>query len=182
MARNPRRIPVSNNHSDGLYTDRDSFNPQVNAIPLSDVDSRSQGQGSIADLLKDASAQFSTLVRTEIELAKAEISESAKKAGIGAGLFAAAAVILAYSSFFLFFTIAEVLQTFMWRWAAFLVVFLFMLVLVAVLALIGLKQVKKIKKPEKTIESVNELKQVVPANNKQLSRGKAGRTENGMYT
>lgn len=169
---------MSNNGSDGLYTDRDSFNPQVTAIPLSDVDSRAQGQGSIADLVKDASAQFSSLVRSEIELAKTEISASAKKAGIGAGLFGAAAVILAYSSFFLFFTIAEVLDVWLPRWAAFLIVFLLMLVLVGILALVGLKQVKGVKKPQKTIESLSELKQVAPSNNRAVSSSSTP----GLYT
>ena len=38
------------NKSEGLFTDSDSFNPHVNAIPLSDVDTRPKGQGSIAHL------------------------------------------------------------------------------------------------------------------------------------
>lgn len=171
---------MSNNQGEGLYTDRDSFNPQVNAIPLSDVDARANGQGSIGDLVKDASAQISSLVRSEIELAKTEVATSAKKAGIGGGLFAAAAVILAYSSFFLFFTIAEALDTFLPRWLAFLIVFLFMLVLVGVLALVGLKQFKGVKKPEKTIESVNELKTVVPSSANK--RNAAAHPTSGLYT
>lgn len=171
---------MSKNNGEGLYTDRDSFNPQVNAIPLSDADSHAQGQGSIGDLVKDASAQISSLVRSEIELAKTEVATSAKKAGIGGGLFAAAAVILAYSSFFLFFTIAEAFDTFMPRWLAFLVVFLIMLALVAILALIGLKQVKGVKKPEKTIESVNELKSVVPSKGK--SSKPASNSQGGMFS
>lgn len=172
---------MSKNDNAGLYTDRDSFNPQVNAIPLSDVDSHAQGQGSIGDLVKDASAQISSLVRSEIELAKTEVATSAKKAGIGGGLFAAAAVILAYSSFFLFFTIAEAFDTFLPRWLAFLIVFLIMLVLVAILALIGLKQVKGVKKPEKTIESVNELKGIMPSKNGKKSTA-VDTTEGGLYS
>ena len=169
---------MSNNDHDGMFTDRDSFNPKVNAIPLSDVDTHAKGQASISDLVKDASAQVSSLVRSEVELAKTEIATSAKKAGIGVGLFGAAAIILAYSSFFLFFTIAEALDTFMWRWAAFLVVFLFMLVLVAILALVGLKQVKGAKKPEKTIASVSEIKTVIPQKGKNSSAARRP----GMYT
>ncbi|WP_462398440.1 phage holin family protein [Corynebacterium falsenii] len=169
---------MSNNNSDGMFTDRDSFNPQVSSIPLSDVDTHPKGQGSIGDLVKDASAQISSLVRSEVELAKAEVATSAKKAGIGIGLFAGAAVILAYSSFFLFFTLAEVFDTFLPRWLAFLIVFLIMLVLVAVLALIGLKQIKKVKKPEKTIESLGELKTVVP----QKGKSRADSRDPGMYT
>lgn len=171
---------MSKNQSEGLYTDRDSFNPQVNAIPLSDVDAHAQGQGSIGDLVKDASAQISSLMRSEVELAKTEVAASAKKAGMGAGLFGAAAVILAYSSFFLFFTIAEALDTFMPRWLAFLIVFLIMLVLVAILALIGLKQVKGVKKPERTIKSVNDLKTVVP--NTEAAKRRNADANPGLYT
>jgi len=171
---------VSNKQGEGLYTDRDSFNPQVNAIPLSDADARAKGEGSIGDLVKDASAQISSLVRSEIELAKTEVATSAKKAGIGGGLFAAAAVILAYSSFFLFFTIAEALDTFLPRWLAFLIVFLFMLVLVGVLALVGLKQIKGVKKPEKTIASVNDLKTVIPSGSN--NRTSANTQDPGLYT
>lgn len=168
------------NKSEGLFTDSDSFNPQVNAIPLSDVDTHPKGQGSIGDLVKDASAQFSTLVRSEVELAKTEIATSAKKAGIGAGLFGAAAVILAYSSFFLFFMIAEALDNFMPRWLAFLIVFLFMLVLVGLLVAIGVKQVKAVKKPEKTIESLGDLKQLTP-DKERYNKGVNSR-EPGMFT
>lgn len=171
---------MSNKQGEGLYTDRDSFNPQVNAIPLSDADARAKGEGSIGDLVKDASAQISSLVRSEIELAKTEVATSAKKAGIGGGLFAAAAVILAYSSFFLFFTIAEALDTFLPRWLAFLIVFLFMLVLVGVLALVGLKQIKGVKKPEKTIASVNDLKTVIPSGSN--NRASANTQDPGLYT
>ena len=171
---------MSNKQGEGLYTDRDSFNPQVNAIPLSDADARAKGEGSIGDLVKDASAQISSLVRSEIELAKTEVATSAKKAGIGGGLFAAAAVILAYSSFFLFFTIAEALDTFRPRGLAFLIVFLFMLVLVGVLALVGLKQIKGVKKPEKTIASVNDLKTVIPSGSN--NRTSANTQDPGLYT
>ena len=171
---------MSNKQGEGLYTDRDSFNPQVNAIPLSDADARAKGEGSIGDLVKDASAQISSLVRSEIELAKTDVATSAKKAGIGGGLFAAAAVILAYSSFFLFFTIAEALDTFLPRWLAFLIVFLFMLVLVGVLALVGLKQIKGVKKPEKTIASVNDLKTVIPSGSN--NRTSANTQDPGLYT
>nr|WP_228073403.1 phage holin family protein [Corynebacterium sp. ED61] len=147
---------------------------------MSDADARAKGEGSIGDLVKDASAQISSLVRSEIELAKTEVATSAKKAGIGGGLFAAAAVILAYSSFFLFFTIAEALDTFLPRWLAFLIVFLFMLVLVGVLALVGLKQIKGVKKPEKTIASVNDLKTVIPSGSN--NRTSANTQDPGLYT
>ena len=44
----------------------------------------------IGDLLKQLSEQTTTLVRQELELAKAEVSEKGKKAGQGAGMFGGA--------------------------------------------------------------------------------------------
>lgn len=46
----------------------------------------------IGDLLKQLSEQTTTLVRQELELAKAEVSEKGKKAGQGAGMFGGAGV------------------------------------------------------------------------------------------
>jgi uncharacterized membrane protein YqjE len=46
----------------------------------------------IGDLLKQLSEQTTTLVRQELELAKAEVSEKGKKAGTGAGMFGGAGV------------------------------------------------------------------------------------------
>jgi len=50
-----------------------------------DLKSRSTG-----DLVKQLSEQTSTLVRQEVELAKAELTEKGKKAGQGAGMFGGA--------------------------------------------------------------------------------------------
>ena len=46
---------------------------------------------SVGTLVQSAMADVSTLVRAEVELAKAEIGKSAKKAGISAALFGAPA-------------------------------------------------------------------------------------------
>lgn len=168
---------MSDKDTNGMFTDKDSFSPQVNSIPLSDVDAQAAGRGgSIGDLVKDASTQISTLVRSEVELAKTEISSSAKKGGLAVGLFGAAAVVLAYSSFFFFFFLAELLDNWMPRWVAFLVVFLIMVVVVAILALVGVKFIKGVEKPQATIDSVGQLKSVVPG------KKQAEEDDNGMYT
>ncbi|QPK79342.1 phage holin family protein [Corynebacterium lizhenjunii] len=166
---------------DGLFTDgSENFAPRANAIPLSDVDTSKSGEASIGQLVSNASEQISSLVRSELELAKTELAAAAKKGGIGAGLFGAAGVVALYSSFFFFFFLAELLSH-LWfdRWAAFLIVFLIMLVLAGVLALLGLKNVKKVKSPEKTIASAKELKNVIPG-----SKGSKELTnpQSGLYT
>ena len=150
-------------NSDGLFTDgNDAFTPKVSSIPLSDVDTRAAGQGSIGDLVSDATAQMSTLIRGEIELAKTELAQEAKKGAIGGGMFAVAGVVALYSSFFFFFFLAEVLNIWLDRWAAYLIVFLLMIVIAAVVAFIGYKKVKKIGAPKQTIDSVQKLKTLVP--------------------
>ena len=118
---------------------------------------------SVGSLVQSAMADFSTLVRGEIELAKAEVGKSAKKAGIGAGAFGAAGVVLAFSAFFFFIALAEFLT---WlglpRWISYLIVWAALVFLIAVpAALFGRRQIKKIEKPERTIESLKDLPEVL---------------------
>jgi hypothetical protein len=117
---------------------------------------------SIGTLVQSAMADVSTLIRSEVELAKAEIGRSAKKAGIGAGAFGAAGVVAAFSAFFFFIAVAEFLTWLgLTRWISYLIVW-FALVLVAGLAaLFGLRTIKKIEKPERTIETLRDLPEVI---------------------
>ena len=50
-------------------------------------------QKELADVIKSITADVTTIVKGEIELAKAELMPQAKAAGIGAGLFGAAAYV-----------------------------------------------------------------------------------------
>ena len=68
-----------------------------------------------------------------------------------------ALVVLFYSTFFFFFFVAELLDEWLWRWAAFLIVFGIMVVVTAVLALFGYLKVRRIRGPQKTIASVKEI-------------------------
>ena len=116
---------------------------------------------SVGTLVQSAMADFSTLVRAEIELAKAEVGKSAKKAGIGAGAFGAAGVVLAFSAFFFFIALAEFLTWLgLTRWISYLIVW-FLLVLVAgIAALVGRRYIKRIEKPERTLETLRDLPEV----------------------
>lgn len=127
----------------------------VTSIPLVDPDAMPPNP-SIGDLVKDATAQMSTLVRAEVELAKSEITRDVKKGLTGSVFFILALVVLLYSTFFMFFFLAELLDTWMWRWAAFLVVFVLMLALAAAFGLLGYRKVRKIRGPQETIASVKE--------------------------
>ncbi|MGY1639536.1 phage holin family protein [Geodermatophilus sp. SYSU D00703] len=117
---------------------------------------------SIGVLVQSAMADVSTLIRSEIELAKAEVGRSAKKAGVGAGAFGAAGVLLGVSTVFLFITIAEFLTWLgLQRWISYLIVWAFFVLLAAIAAVVGRGQMKKIEKPERTIETLRELPAVV---------------------
>ena len=117
---------------------------------------------SIGTLVQSAMADVSTLIRGEVELAKTEISRSAKKAGIGAGAFGAAGVVLAFSAFFFFIALAEFIT---WlgleRWISYLIVWFLLVLLAGLAALVGRRFIKKIEKPERTIETLHDLPDVL---------------------
>ena len=56
-----------------------------------------QSDRSVAELMKQLSDQTATLVRQELDLAKAELAEKGKKAGLGAGMFGGASVFGMYA-------------------------------------------------------------------------------------
>ena len=117
---------------------------------------------SVGTLVQSAMADVSTLIRGEIELAKAEIGKSAKKAGISVGLFAAAGVLAAFAGIYLFVTIAEALTALgLPRWVSYGIVTVFLLLLAGVAALIGMRLIKKIEKPERTLETLHDLPEVL---------------------
>jgi len=130
----------------------------VASIPLVDPHAP-KSDPSIGDLVKDATAQVSTLVRAEVELARAEITRDVKKGLTGSVFFILALVVLFYSTFFFFFFVAELLDTWLWRWVAFLIVFVLMVVTTAVFGLLGYLKVRRIRGPQKTIESVKEARE-----------------------
>ncbi len=111
---------------------------------------------SMGTLVKDVSTHMSTLIRSEIELAKLEITETVKTGATGGAFFAVAGVIGAFSLFFFWFMVAWILDIWLPTWAAFTIVFFVMVLIAALFAFIGWRKVKKIKKPEKTIASLEQ--------------------------
>ncbi|KAA5835925.1 phage holin family protein [Saccharopolyspora hirsuta] len=132
----------------------------VTSIPLSEEGTAPDGQ-SVGALVRDATTHLSTLVRSEVELAKTELAGEVKKAVKGSVYFILALAVLGFSMFFLFFTLAEGLaQLGLWRWAAFGITFLLMLVVAGFLAFLGYLRVRKIKAPKRTIKSLKETSQL----------------------
>ena len=114
-------------------------------------------QPSIGELVQEASTQFSAVLHGEIELAKLEVRSSFKNLGVGAGSFGGAAVLFVFSLTFGLIALAEgLVAAGIWRWAAYLIVFGFLLVLVGVLILLGRRNVKRVRAPERTIATSKE--------------------------
>lgn len=117
-----------------------------------------QEDPTIGRLVADASRDISALVQAEIQLAKSELTVSAKAGGIGAGMIAVAGflglmiVILLSISFAYFLTMTGLHPA----WA-FLIVSGVYLLLAVVLILIGIRALKKIRAPERTIATAKEI-------------------------
>jgi uncharacterized membrane protein YqjE len=113
---------------------------------------------SIADLVKQLSDQTTTLVRQEIDLAKAELALKGKQAGVGAGLFGGAGMFGLYALGALTACVILALATAMTGWLAALIVTAIYGAIAGVLALTGKNKVKQGAPPvpEQTVESVKE--------------------------
>jgi positive regulator of sigma E activity len=136
---------------------KDGVPNTLTAIPLVDPHAATDNP-SLGELVKDATTQVSTLVRAEVELARAEITRDVKKGLTGSVFFIAALVVLFYSTFFFFFFLAELLDTWLWHWVAYLIVFGIMVLVTGVLAVLGYLKVRRIRGPQQTIESVKETR------------------------
>jgi hypothetical protein len=111
-------------------------------------------QPSVGQLVSEASTHLSTLIHSEIELAKLELKSSVKNAGVGVGFFAAAAVVLVFSLTFGFIALAEGINALgLSRWLSFLIVFGFQLLIVAFAVILGIRKVKRVKAPQRTIST-----------------------------
>lgn len=113
---------------------------------------------STGELVKQLSEQTTTLVRKEIELAKAELSEKGKVAGKGAGMFGGAAVVGLLALGTLTTMILALLDKAMDLWIAALLVTLAYGAIAAVMAISGRDRVKQglPPAPEETVETVKE--------------------------
>jgi uncharacterized membrane protein YqjE len=95
------------------------------------------------ELVKDLSTQVSTLVRQELELAKVELTEKGKQAGIGAGMLGGAGVLALYGVGALVATAILALSTAVAGWLAALIVAVVLLAVAGVLGLLGKARAKK---------------------------------------
>ena len=112
----------------------------------------------IGELMKQLAEETTTLVRQELDLAKAEMREKGKRAAPGFGMWGAAGVLalLALGALTAFFILA--LDGAMPNWLAALIVALVYGAIAAGLYFMGREKVEEAgpPKPEQTVESVKE--------------------------
>jgi uncharacterized membrane protein YqjE len=110
------------------------------------------------ELLRELSQQTTDLVRQEIDLAKAELGEKGKRAGVGAGMFGGAGLFGIGAFAALTACIIAALDLAMPLWLAALIVTVVYAAIAGVLALQGKEKIKEAGPPvpEQTAESVKE--------------------------
>ncbi len=108
------------------------------------------------ELVTRLSSQISELVRGELALAKAELAQKGKRAGIGAGLAGTAGVLALYGVGALITTVIAALALVLPVWAAALIVAVVIFIVAGVLGLLGKNQIQRATPPvpENTVESV----------------------------
>ena len=119
---------------------------------------------SLGDLLSEVSRDISTLMRQEVELAKAELRESATRAGKGAGLLGGAGYAGLMAVFFLSIALWWGLGYLMGNaWSAVIVAVIWAIVAL-VLFLIGRKDIKQIKGAPQTVDTIKEIPETLKRN------------------
>jgi hypothetical protein len=112
----------------------------------------------MAELVRQLSDQTTTLVRQEIELAKAEMTAKGKEVGVGAGAFGAAGLVGLYAVGAITACLILALSTAMDAWLAALIVGVVYAAIAGVLALVGKKKTQAGGPPipERAISSTKE--------------------------
>lgn len=118
---------------------------------------------TVGRLVSDISRDLSTLVRTEIALAKSELTVSAKSGAAGVGLLIGVGVLMLFvigmlsmagGFFFAWVFNRDIPLGFTW---GFLVMTGVWVLVVLIAALLGIRFLKKVKAPQKTIATVQEI-------------------------
>jgi hypothetical protein len=121
-------------------------------------------RSSLGSLLGEVTRDLSTLMRQEIELAKAELSQSAKKAGKGAGLVGGAGYAALMAVFFLsvalWWGLGHLIDN---GWSAVVVALLWGIVAL-VLYLVGRKELKTVQGAPRTVDSIKRVPEALKRN------------------
>ena len=119
----------------------------------------------LGELVQDLSRQTSTLIRQEMRLAQAELTEKGRHAGKGAGMFGGAGLVALYGVGALIAAAILGLATVIEAWIAAAAVGFGLLLIAGILALTGKKELDEATppKPEQALESVHQDVETVKA-------------------
>lgn len=114
------------------------------------------GEPSTGELINRLTAQSTELIRSELQLAKTEMTEKAKHAGVGIGMFGGAGLVALYGLGTLIAAIVLALALVLPAWLSALIVAVVLFAIAGVVALLGKKQVTQAAPaaPERTIDNV----------------------------
>lgn len=117
-----------------------------------------RGDPTVGVLVHDLTQQIPELVRSELRLAQAEVTDKGKRAGLGIGMLGGASLLAHYGSLALIATAILALDLVMVAWLAALIVALLLMATSGVVALIGKNKVAQATPamPERAIEGVKQ--------------------------
>jgi hypothetical protein len=119
---------------------------------------------SLGDLLGDVTRNLSTLIRQEMELARAEFKQTAVRTGKSAGMFGGAGYAALMAIFFLSVALWWALGYVMGNaWSA-VVVAVIWAIIALILYLVGRNQLKKVEGMPQTVETVKEIPDTLKRN------------------
>jgi hypothetical protein len=125
---------------------------------------RSAGDRSLGELISEVTGDLSTLMRQELELAKAELQQSATRAGKGAGMLGGAAVagyfVLLFVSIALWWAIGSATGL---GWAAVIVAVLWG-VIAAILVVAGRSSLRSVRGIPRTTDTVKKIPDALKGN------------------
>lgn len=104
------------------------------------VETKPSANPSVGELMSQLSSQTSRLIRDEMRLAQKEFQESAKKAGIGAGLFSVAGLLAFFGAATLIAAAVAALSLVVPVWAAALIVAAVLFIAAAIAGVVGKNQ------------------------------------------
>jgi membrane protein len=122
-------------------------------------------EASMAELVRQLSDQTTLLARQEVALAKAELAEKGKRAGVGAGMFGGAGLVGAYAVGAFVAAAILGLATAVDGWLAAVIVGLVLAAVAGILALVGKNRVQEATPPlpEEAISSAKQDVETVKA-------------------
>ena len=122
------------------------------------TDPRTNDDPTLGALVNQLTQQVPDLIRSEIRLAQAEVSEKGKRAGVGIGMFSVAGLLAFFALATLITTAILALALVVDAWLAALIVALILLAAAAVAGVLGKNKVASATpaKPERAMEGVKE--------------------------